>query len=89
MQKIKLKYNCRKPWLTQGLKDAIKVKNKLYKKYQKINAVAHEIEYKTYGNKLNHILTCAERKHYSDLLNDNKNNVKRTWQIFKSIVNKK
>ena len=43
MQKIKLKYNCRKPWLTQGLKDAIKVKNELYKKYQKINAVAHEI----------------------------------------------
>ena len=88
MQKIKLKYNCRKPWLTQGLKDAIKVKNKLYKKYQKINAVAHEIEYKTYRNKLNHILKCAERKHYSDLLNDNKNNVKRTRQILKSIVNK-
>ena len=88
MQKIKLKYNCRKPWLTQGLKDAIKVKNKLYKKYQKINAVAHEIAYKTYRNKLNHILKCAERKHYSDLLNDNKNNVKRTWQILKSIVNK-
>ena len=88
MQKIKLKYNCQKPWLTQGLKDAIKVKNKLYKKYQKINAVAHGIEYKTYRNKLNHILKCAERKHYSDLLNDNKNNVKRTWQILKSIVNK-
>ena len=88
MQKIKLKDNCRKPWLTQDLKDAIKVNNKLYKKYQKINAVAHEIEYKTYRNKLNHILKCAERKHYSDLLNDNKNNVKRTWQILKSIVNK-
>ena len=88
MQKIKLKYNCQKPWFTQGLKDAIKVKNKLYKKYQKINAVAHEIEYKTYRNKLNHILKCAERKHYSDLLNDNKNNVKRTWQILKYIVNK-
>ena len=28
------------------------------------------------------------RKHYSDLLNENISNVKRTWQILKSIVNK-
>ena len=54
----------------------------------KINSVANEIKYKTYRNKLNHILKCAERKHYSDLLNDNKSNVKRTWQIIKFIVNK-
>ena len=54
----------------------------------KINSVANEIKYKTYRNKLNHILKCAERKHYSDLVNDNKSNVKRTWQILKSIVNK-
>ena len=46
------------------------------------------MKYKTYRNKLNHVLRHAERKHYSDLLNDNKNNVKRTWQILKSIVNK-
>ena len=31
-------------------------------------------------------MQCAKRKHYSDLLNDNKSNVKRTWQILKSIV---
>ena len=88
MQKIKLKYNSRKPWLTQGLKDSIRVKNKLYRDYMKINSVAREMKYKTYRNKLNHVLRHAERKHYSDLLNDNKNNVKRTWQILKSIVNK-
>ena len=88
MQKIKLKYNSRKPWLTQGLKDSIRVKNKLYGDYMKINSVAREMKYKTYRNKLNHVLRHAERKHYSDLLDDNKNNVKRTWQILKSIVNK-
>ena len=55
----------------------------------KINSVANEIKYKTYLNKLNHILKCAERKHFSDLLNDNKNNVKRTWKILKSVVKKK
>ena len=88
MQKIKLKYNSRKPWLTQGLKDSIRVKNKLNGDYMKINSVAREMKYKTYRNKLNHVLRHAERKHYSDLLDDNRNNVKRTWQILKSIVNK-
>ena len=31
-KQIKLRHNCRKPWLTTGLKNAIKTKNKLYKK---------------------------------------------------------
>ena len=55
----------------------------------KINFLANEMEYKTYRNKRTHIFNCAERKHYSDHLDDNKSNVKRTWQILKSIVNKK
>ena len=46
------------------------------------------MKYKTYRNKRNHVLRHAGRKNYSDLLNDNKNNVKRTWQILKSIINK-
>ena len=54
----------------------------------KLNSVANKIKYQIYRNKLNHILKCTERKHYSDLLNDDKSNVKRTWQIPKSIVNK-
>ena len=34
-QKLNLKYNTRKLWLTQGLKDDIKKKNKLDKNYIK------------------------------------------------------
>ena len=30
--KVKFKYNNRKPWLSDELKDSIKLKNKLYKK---------------------------------------------------------
>ena len=30
--------------------------------------------YKTYKNKLNHILKCAEKKYYSYLLDSNKDN---------------
>ena len=87
-QKLKLKYNTRKPWLTQGLKDAIRKKNKLYKKYLKMPSALNEITYKSYRNKLNHILKKSERQHYSDLLTANKSNIKKTWQIMKNIVNK-
>ena len=62
------KYNTRKMWLTELLKDAIKTKNKLYLKSIKINTAANEIQYKKYRNKLNHILRCAERKHFQDIL---------------------
>ena len=34
----------------------------------KINTAANEIQYKKYRNKLNHILRCAERKHFQDIL---------------------
>ena len=59
-QKVKLKYNTRKMWLTQGLKDAIKNKSKLYKKYLNILSAANEVKYKTYRNKL--ITSCRKQK---------------------------
>ena len=50
LRKLKLNNHNGKPWLTQGLKDSIKAKNRLYKNYMKINSVANEIKYKTYRN---------------------------------------
>ena len=82
------KYNTRRLWLSQSLKDAIKGKNKLYMKLIKLNTTANEVTYKRYRNKLNHILKYAKRKHFQDILEQNKRNLKKTWQIFKSIVNK-
>ena len=76
-QTVKMKYNNRKPWLTQGLKDSIKVKNKLYKKCLNVKTVANETIYKTYRNKLNHLLKIAEKQHYSELLINCQNDVKK------------
>ena len=64
-QTVKMRYANRKPWLTQGIKDSIKEKHKLYKKYLKIRTVANETRHKTYRNKLHHILNIAEKQHYS------------------------
>ena len=87
-RKIKLKYNTRKLWLTQGLKSAIKTKNKMYKLFLKVPSAHNETRYKAYTNKLSHISKKAEKQHYTDLLTANKSNLKKTWQIMKNVVNK-
>ena len=87
-RKIKTTYTTRKQWLSQGLKESIKIKNKLFRKYRKIDSVENETKYNIYRNKLNHLLKQAEKKHYSDLLEANKDSMKKTWQIMKNIVNK-
>ena len=87
-KQIKLRHNCRKPWLTTGLKNAIKTKNKLYKKSLMIRCCHNQITYKIYRNKLKHILIKEEKKYYANLLKSNKSNMKKTWSILKEIVNK-
>ena len=86
---VKRKYSCKKPWLSEALKVSIKRKNTLYKRYLKNPSSDKENEYKSYRNKLNHVLRIAEREHYFNLITFNKSNLKKTWSIMKSIINKK
>ena len=46
-QTVKIRYTNWKPWLTQGLKDSIRMKNKLYRKYLNVKSVAIEMNYKS------------------------------------------
>ena len=64
------------------------MKNKLYKRYLKVKTVANEVKYKGYRNKLHHVLKYAEKQHFAELLNNCQDNLKKTWQIMKKIVNK-
>lgn len=87
--KIEFKYNNRKPWLTSAIKESIRIKNKLYWRYKKINSCYNECQYKLYRNKLTKLIKHAEKKHYEALLEANKSNLKKTWSILKDIINKK
>ena len=87
-QTVKQKYKTRKWWLSESLKESIKTKNKLYMKWLKVNTTAKEVTFKNYRNKLNHVQKYAERNHFQDILDKNKHDIKTTWQIFKSIINK-
>ena len=86
---IKLNYKNRKPWLTYGLKNSIKEKNRLYVKYVRQNTRYNETKYKVYKSKLNGLLRKSEREHYATLFEENKHNLKKSWSLLKEIINKK
>ena len=85
---MKIQYNNRKPWLSDGLKDSIKHKNKLYYKSLKYKTPYNELKHKCYRNKLAHIIAKAEKDHYEKLLDANKSNMKKNCGGLKDIVNK-
>ena len=78
------------PWLTSALKESIKVKNKLYINRNKgDNKEARLRWYKQYRNILNHIWRMTERKYYQHLSSEHKFNVKKSWQVIKTVINKR
>ena len=78
-----------KPWLSAALKQSIKEKNKLYILQKNQNDDERVLYYKKYRNKLNQLIRSAERKHYHDLLIEHKSNIKKSWQIIKSVIKKR
>ena len=68
LETISKRYNTRKPWLSQVLRDSIKKKNKLYIKSIKHKCLHNETVYKNYRNHLKKLLKVAEKKYYSDLI---------------------
>ena len=45
--------------------------------------------YEQYRNKLNHALRMTERNYYQDLISEHKANVKQSWQVIESVINKR
>jgi hypothetical protein len=89
LKQVKVGYSNRKPWLSRGLKNSIKMKNKLYLKYRNCgNENSYQI-YKKYRNQLNSLLRKAEKEHFHNLLEKNKSNLKKSWSIIKDVINKK
>ena len=81
-------YNTRKPWLTEVLKERIKIKNRLFKLWKKSGDPEHETLYKRFRNRVNRLLRSAEKEHYAKLFEENKKNLKKSWSILKEIIGK-
>ena len=84
--KIKIRYNNNKPWLSDDLKEEIKVKNKLYCLSKKIPCLRTEQNYKTFKYKLKHKMKSEEKIYYSELFERYKGNMKKSWNLIKSIL---
>ena len=82
-------YKTRKPWLSEGMKKQIKIKNRLYRRHLKTNIPEHLDLYKKFKNKLQGILYKSEKEYYEKLLKENENNLKKSWRILKEVINKK
>ena len=76
------------PWVTTGILASRKVKNKLYKKFNKNPTDTSKKNYKVYRNKFNKIKRIAKKMYYSNKLNELKRNLRLTWKLINEIINK-
>ena len=88
MRTIKFGYKNRKSWLSDGVKKAIAHKNKLYFRFRKSPTLENQTIYKAYRNKLNSLIRRLDIEHYKNLIEMNKNNIRKSWQVIKEIINK-
>jgi len=75
-------------WLTNGLKNACRKKDYLYKQYILVRTDEALHKYKIYKNKLTSILRKAEKAYYNKRLINNKNDIRNTWKILNTIIRK-
>ena len=75
--------------MAKSLLKSIKNNNNLYKLSITSPTPANILTYKTYNNKLNSIKRKAERDYFSNQLDINKSDMKKSWKIMKSVIGNK
>ena len=86
-KEVKLKS---KPWLTTELSKMIRIKNKLFerKKRQPSNEKIKQL-YNIFRNRVNRELKKSKKTYFTTYFAEHNNNIKKTWQGIRSIVNTK
>ena len=85
----KLLKNRSSPWISPGLLKSINKKNRLYQKFIRSPSLSNERIYKTYKNKLNHLIRLAKRKYYDTKFESAKNDLRTTWKLLNEVINKR
>ena len=79
-----------KPWITQGIRKSIQIKNRLYKKFLKTRSTYYHNKFKMYRNKLNQLIKSSKNKYFVEYLkNNNKTNVKNIWSGIRKLITNK
>ena len=75
--------------MSRGLLKSINKKNRLYKQFVRSPTTSCELKYKTYKNKLNHLIRIAKCTYYDSKLEDAKNDLRATWKLLNEVKNKR
>ena len=86
---VKLKYDNRIPYLTNGLKQSIKRKHKLREIYDNNPTAENKDNYKNHRNKLTALLRITERNYLENQLEINKTDSKSCWKIMREVIGTK
>ena len=82
-----------KPWITPGLANFIRNKNKLYKSFCKEKdpklKESYEKQFKSCRNHISSLLRKTKDSYYKQYFEDNKKNLRLVWQTIKGIINMK
>ena len=80
-----------KPWITPGIRNSMKRRDKIYKKYIKAKNTLlkneYHKEYKDLRNQIVSLCRDSKKKHFQNFFAENANNARNTWQGIKSIIN--
>ena len=89
LKNVKLKYDNRIPYLTNGLKQSIKRKHKLREIYDNNPTAENKDNYKNHRNKLTALLRITERNYLENQLEINKTDSKSCWKIMREVIGTK
>ena len=76
-----------RPWLTAGIKQSIKYKNKLYKKFLK-RPITFGPTYRQYRNILTRTIKASKNAYYKQKFSQCEGNSKYTWKILNKMMGK-
>ena len=74
-----------KAWLTAGIRQSIKTKNKLYKKYIR-KPITYGRVYRQYRNNLSKLIKFSKNTYYQQKFESSKGNIKQTWRNINNIL---
>ena len=90
LKKVKRKITDKCEWLTKGILISCVQKNNIYKKnLKKTPSDENELTYKTFKNKLTHIIRIAKKIYFKEKFDMHRNNGKKTWETISEILKNK
>jgi len=78
-----------KPWITEETQKLIKKKNKLYSNKLKNNSKKNKKKYRTTKKQLEQKIKTDKKEYFNSKLNNDCTTIKQTWDVIRTIINRK